>query len=374
MINAGARGQDDKSQRFIGVDIGGTTAKAAMIELDGALPRLIPESITEVPSEVTHGPQHVISSVIPDIIGESLKKVGLTRRDIHAFGVDFPCPVSDAGVTLSRGNMQHPAWEGYDVRSELVTKIGRADPYRTRLVCVDNDAAATMLGVAQQLPESERNKIIFGLFVGTGLGGALTIGGKNPFKNDGGGSEPGASTVFYDEDLILFGRSGHGEYRRLEEFASLVGIARQLEKMHHRGLIPRGHPLLALSGQGDKSEWRVRAEKLLPYAIEALTQGRLDDFSLRPFEVQRQVLGLKVQETLQIVRPDHVFIGGGIADLTRVTDEFRTWYIDGIRDVARSLVPQEMRRKKGFPEFHSPHDGDAAAPYGAAIMAWKARS
>jgi predicted NBD/HSP70 family sugar kinase len=372
MASISTHSDQNTPKRFMGVDTGGTKTKAAMIEIDGTLPRLVDASIVELDSDVARGPQHVIGTVIPETIAQSLEKVGLEHRDIGAFGFDFPCPVSDDGVTLSVGNMRHPAWRGFHVKSELVSSIGRADPYRTRLVCVDNDAAATMFGVAQQLPPEEREKIIMGLFVGTGLGGAITMGGRNPFKNESGGSEPGASTVFFDEDRFLFGAPGDAQHRRLEEFVSLIGIERQLQKMYERGVIPSDHPLLALEGKGDKSEWRVRAEGLLRYANEALKNGNMDDFSVRVFEAQRNALGLYVQQMVQVLRIDHIFLGGGIADSARVTDEFRTWYLDGVKEIARSFVYQQDRQEKGFPEFHSPLDGDAAAPFGAAIMAWKA--
>jgi activator of 2-hydroxyglutaryl-CoA dehydratase len=50
-----------KVQRFLGVDTGGTTVKAAIIEVEpGGLPRLIQESIAELSSDVAKGPEYVI--------------------------------------------------------------------------------------------------------------------------------------------------------------------------------------------------------------------------------------------------------------------------------------------------------------------------
>jgi predicted NBD/HSP70 family sugar kinase len=363
---------EDKPQRFVGVDIGGTKAKAVVIEIVDSLPRIVEGSIVEIDSDVAKGPQYVISTVIPNIIQESLAKSGLERSDMSGYGFDFPAPVSNDGLTLAVGNMKDRRWEGFHVQSDLVTTIGRFDPFRTHIVCVENDAAAQILGAIQQLPPEERKKTIMGLFVGTGLGGATSIGENNPFKNQSGGSEPGASTFLFDEDRFLFGKPGQAEYRRLEEFVSLVGIERQLEKMHNRGEIPNDHPLLQLQAKGDKSEWRVRAEGLLMYANEALDQGDMNHFSLRIFEVQRQALGLYVQMLIQNNRVDHLFIGGGITDSARVTEQFREWYVNGVKEIARGFVVQANRREIGFPEFHVPKDGDAAAPLGAAIMAWKA--
>jgi predicted NBD/HSP70 family sugar kinase len=356
---------------YVGVDIGGTAAKAAVVEVTEAAPSLLEDSVAEIASEVVRGPRHVIDTVIPAVIDLSLAQVRLPRSDVAAYGVDFPAAISDEGVILSVGNMKHQDWEGFHVQSDLVQTIGRYDPLRPRCVFVDNDAAATMFGVAQQLPASEQRKSIAGLFIGTGLGGAVTIEGENKFRNEGGGSEPGASSVQFDEDLFLFGQPGGSVVRLLEDFVSLVAIERQLEKMHERGAIPAGHPILQVEGSEIKTAWRARAEKLLGYAGKALEQGDMNDFSVRIFEVQRQALGLYLQQVIQFVRPAHVFIGGGVVDSMRVTDQFREWYVDGVKQYAKAFIEQPTRREVGFPQFHTPTVGDAAAPLGAAIMAWR---
>lgn len=356
---------------YAGVDIGGTGAKAAVIAVTDNVPSLLEESIKELPSEVALGPRHVINTVIPEVVDLSLNGIGLTRDDIAAYGVDFPAAISDGGVILSVGNMKHAEWQGFSVKNDLVTSIGRIDSYQPRKVFIDNDAAATMFGVAQQLPSSEQRKSIVGLFIGTGLGGAVTMDGENKFRNDGGGSEPGASMVMFDEDRYLFGKPGVAKVRRLEEFVSLVAIERQLEKMFDQGAIPVDHPIMEVMGSELKTPWRARAEKLLGYAVKALADGEMGDFSLRVFEVQRQALGLYVQQLIQFTRPEHIFIGGGVVELTRVSDDFRQWYVNGVKEYAREHIHQPVRRERGFPEFHIPEGGDAAAPFGAAIMAWR---
>lgn len=368
-------GTSSTERRFyVGVDIGGTAAKAAVVQVTESLPSLLEHSIVELPSEVVRGPRHVIETVIPSVIDLSLEQVGLSRAHVSAYGVDFPAAISEKGVVLSIGNMEHHEWEGFHVQSDLVKTIGRYDPLKPRCVFVDNDAAATMFGVAQQLPASERQKSIAGLFIGTGLGGAVTIEGENKFRNEGGGSEPGASSVQFDEDLFLFGEPGGSVVRLLEDFVSLVAIERQLEKMRERGAIPAGHPILQVEGSEIKTAWRARAEKLLGFAGSALERGDMDDFSVRIFEVQRQALGLYLQQVIQFVRPAHVFIGGGVVDSTRVTDQFREWYVEGVKQYAKGFIQEPARRELGFPQFHTPTVGDAAAPLGAAIMAWRKHS
>jgi predicted NBD/HSP70 family sugar kinase len=364
-------------QVFVGIDIGGTGAKFAAViknEQSGGDAKLLENSTLEEASEVARGPEYVIDNLIPTLLTKQLKQMGLNLSSIGGIGIDFPAPVSAAGEVLDKANMQHPSWQGFQVREALVKTIGRILPGTARFVTceVDNDAAATMHGVIQDLLPSDRRGIISGFFVGTGLGGATIIRGENLFKNEGGGSEPGATQVCFDEDRILFGKASSAVYRKLEEFVSLVAIERQLQKLHHEGDIPSGHPIMQVNGVGSKSEWRVRAEKLLSFACKALEEGRDDDFSLRIFEVQRQALGAYVQTHIQNVRPQHIFIGGGVVESTRVTDQFRDWYVEGIKECARDLIAQPLRQQSGFPMFHTPKLGDTAAPLGAAIMALRA--
>lgn len=169
---------------FAGVDIGGTEAKSVVVEVKNSEdPRILPGSDYGAPSEVAQGPMHVTGKVIPNALRQSLSGAQVPARLIEGVGADFPAPVNArGGVVLDLANLKHPEWRGAKVRDGLVEGLKSVDDLNPQMVAVDNDAAAAMYGLVQELPPSERRKVIVGVFIGTGLGGAKLLNTKNSFK------------------------------------------------------------------------------------------------------------------------------------------------------------------------------------------------
>lgn len=356
---------------FAGVDIGGTEAKSVVVEVKNSEdPRILPGSGYGAPSEVAQGPMYVTGKVIPNALRQSLSRAQVPARLIEGVGADFPAPVNArGGVVLDLANLKHPEWRGSKVRDGLVEGLKSVDDLNPQMVAVDNDAAAAMYGLVQELPSSERRKVILGFFIGTGLGGAKLLNAKNSFNNEGGGTEPGATVMSFDEPRYLLGKPDRASERRLEEFVSLTAIERQLPLLTAAGIVSLDHPILELGPKEGKTEWRVRAEKVIGFADRALSEGRMDDPFLRLFKVQQEALGRYLAILIQSDRPAHIFIGGGVVDPRRASEPFRKWYVEGIEAVAKEKIIQPMRQEMGFPKFHIPKDGDFAAPKGAALMA-----
>ena len=356
---------------FAGADVGGTEVKVVIVEVrDSVDPKIVDRSDFGAPSEVSQGPEHVTGNVIPNALRASLDQAQVSPKLIEGLGADFPAPVNARGGTvLDIANLKHLAWPGARVREGWTAGVAVIEGFSPKIIAVDNDGAAAMYSLTHELPVSDRRKGVFGLFIGTGVGGAAQENAKNLFNNEGGGTEPGATFMSFDEQKILLGQSGSFEKRKLEEYVSLTAIERQLQILHRVGAIPENHPLLDLQSKGDKNEWRVRAEKVISFGVEALQQEKMDDFSLRLFRVQQGALGMYLATIIQANRPSHIFIGGGVADPRRASEQFRKWYLDGIEAAARDNIHQELRKTVGFPKFHMPADGDFAAPKGAALMA-----
>jgi predicted NBD/HSP70 family sugar kinase len=225
---------------------------------------------------------YVTRKVIPNALRQSLSRAQVPARLIEGVGADFPAPVNArGGVVLDLANLKHPEWRGSKVRDGLVEGLKSVDDLNPQMVAVDNDAAAAMYGLVQELPPAERRKVILGFFIGTGLGGAKLLNAKNSFNNEGGGTEPGATVMSFDELRYLLGKPGRASERRLEEFVSLTAIERQLPLLTAAGIVSLDHPILQLGPKEGKTDWRVRAEKVIGFADQALIEGRMDDPFLR---------------------------------------------------------------------------------------------
>lgn len=363
---------------FSGIDIGGTGAFSLLIEGSGNEFRIIGKSEAESSSRALEGPRVVVEEVIPTLLKQSLSQVGVSTSSVKSMGIDLPTAVnSRLGITLDPANMRHEEWRNFHFKAALRAQLAKILDFNPSVLEIENDAAATMRGLVSELRPSARAGLVVGLFVGTGLGGAALLNGKNVFNNISGGSEPGATHVPYNEETTLLSnvkshspvRGSSTVIRKLEDFVSIVGIARQLRVMHENNIIPANHPILELQGRGEKDQWRIRAENIIKYAVAAYDQRRFNDFSLKPFLIQQEVLGLFAQSLIQFMRPKVIFIGGGVVDPERVSPTFADWYLRGVRRNARLHVEQDARKKYGFPQFKIPMQGDSTPAIGAALLA-----
>ena len=142
----------------VGVDVGGTTIKAALVApATGAL--LAPRAMTSTPRPAN--PSRVLTEV-----------VGLARALAPApgtpIGVTLPGVVRD-GVVRTAANID-PAWVGFDARSALADLVPGP-------VHVVNDADAA--GVAEAAFGAARGQagVVLVTTLGTGIGSALLLGG-----------------------------------------------------------------------------------------------------------------------------------------------------------------------------------------------------
>jgi len=146
---------------YLGVDIGGTGVKAALVNDQGQIVHHL-----ETPTRAAEGASAIMNR-IEQLCHELLKRSTVTVR---------ACGVGSAGridhrrghVLFCSGNL--PGWTGLSLGPDLSVKLGLP-------VVVDNDVNAAAIaegwiGAARGTPD------YLTLTIGTGVGGALVIGGK----------------------------------------------------------------------------------------------------------------------------------------------------------------------------------------------------
>lgn len=146
-------------KKAIGIDIGGTGTKAAIVNTKKG--SLIGERIRiETPSGAE--PKEVIAAVAELVIK-------LDPKSSLPVGICFPAIVKD-GVTLSAANVDSK-WIGFDARNAFAKALGRAP-----LILNDADAA----GVAEMRfgAGKDQKGLVFLATLGTGIGTALFMKGK----------------------------------------------------------------------------------------------------------------------------------------------------------------------------------------------------
>ncbi|MBO0837032.1 MAG: ROK family protein, partial [Actinobacteria bacterium] len=208
----------------VGLDVGGTTINATVLDLDG---RFRLEEMAESPSLVREGPDKAIEALARSF-DDVLERTAMSRGQVRAIGLDTPGPVSADGVLSSRGatNFGNPEWHGFDVRSALAARIGLP-------VIFNNDANAAALYAhhAHFGAELAWQRSSVSVIVGTGLGGGVVEAGQVVRGAAGMAGELGH--IWIPMDGILgpgqpLPRCNCGLAGDAESVASLTGIEKNL--------------------------------------------------------------------------------------------------------------------------------------------------
>jgi len=149
-------------KRFLGVDLGGTNIKYAVIEIDGTnIKEVLKDQIS---TEAKKGPDHVtdrIATLIKKIDGE-MPIVGVAVAVPGIFN-------HDTGEILLFPNLPG-AWENYPFTKKLIEVTGKS-------IALINDARAFCLAEST-LGAGRGHRFVACIVMGTGVGGGLVIDGK----------------------------------------------------------------------------------------------------------------------------------------------------------------------------------------------------
>lgn len=197
---------DDGSPLVIGVDLGGTKCHGAVASLDGVL---LAEDLR--PTDPTRAYETVIDCV--DVLRHHTAAAG---RRIGAVALGAPGVVDPHGRVVHGPNV---GWHDVDVRDRLARDLGLP-------VVVDNDADLAAMGEARR--GAARGVADFVLVaIGTGIGGAVVVGGQVVKGSHGAAGEIGAM-VLARHDLDERGRGDLGWLERAAAGPGLTARAAEL--------------------------------------------------------------------------------------------------------------------------------------------------
>jgi len=242
----------DGAVRQLGLDLGGTKIKLAVLE-DG---RCVARDEAETRSE--DGPAAVLERIV---------ELGLGAGEVDSVGVAVPGLVDAHGNALLFPNL-HGAWAGLQVLAPLEAGLGRS----VRLV---NDGHAFALAEAS-LGAGMGGSTVMCVVCGTGIGGGLALEGVLHLGPDARAGEFGHHTVAEDGPRCACGNRGC-----LELYAGSRAIADAAE-----------------ASSFDEALRRARAGD--ERAVEALRRAG-------------ELIGLAIANVVIFLCPDRVVVGGGVA-------------------------------------------------------------
>lgn len=292
----------------IGVDVGGTKVMAAEVAPDG--------SVVRTAHRVTPG-RRVEVALVEDALTQAVREVAAGRR-VAGVGLAAAGFVDAAGERVMFA--PHLPWHGEQVRARL------AERWQVP-VFLDNDAncaarAETSYGAAK----GARDALVVTL--GTGIGGAVVLGGRLHRGRNGMAGEFGHAQVVPDGRACECG--GRGCWEQYSSGNALVRHARA-------GLVPG---VLHDLAEGDPA--LVDG----PMVTQAARQG--DPVALAAFHEVGTWLGTGLANLVAALDPEVVVVGGGVSaagDL--VLEPARAELARSLVGAADRVVPPVLRAAHG---------------------------
>ncbi len=249
----------------VGIDIGGTKIAVGMVDRDGGC-----IARGEVPTESASGPGRALERMM-GLIERLERSAGLGREGLRGVGIGCAGPVNPYQGTV-HNPFTLPGWEDWGIVRALGGALGKP-------VYLENDADAAALGECWLGAGRGCNPVVM-LTLGTGVGGAVVVGGRVGRGVDGEHPELGHVPVAAGGPLCYCGRAGC-----LESVASGTAIGeagRAWGWEDSRGV-------LAAAGAGDP-----RAVGIVTRAVDALETA--------------------TWTLLHAYLPERIVVGGGMAE------------------------------------------------------------
>jgi glucokinase len=342
MVVEGGRMLDSDPWVVAGLDVGGTTINATLLDAAG---RFLVTEMAECHSCVRDGPDKAIEA-LTRALEDALQATGTDAKLVRAVGLDTPGPVTADGVISSKGatNFADPEWRGFDIRGGLAARLGLP-------VVFNNDGNAAALYAhhehfgAALAPHRSSVSVI----VGTGLGGGVVESGQVITGAAGMAGELGHIWLPM-EGLLAPGQPiptcNCGLPGDAESIASLTGI--------EKNLLPfwlTRYPSHELAGRPAHEA----AKLVRGYGEDG------DELARAIFEQQAAAIGRLLTIAANFTDPHVYLLGGGVVE---AAPHFRDWFLARVRE--HTVLREEQARVSAVALVP---DLDMAGARGSAIAA-----
>jgi glucokinase len=271
-----------EKNRYLGIDLGGTNIKAALVNTDtGEI-----TATNSKPTNAREGHDAVIEQMAK-LVDEVISESEWTKADIGGVGVGVPGSLDlEQGTTVFLPNLPGN-WRDVPVRDQLSKWINLP-------VALLNDARSMTLGEWKFGAGRGVDTACYTL--GTGIGGGLVINGRLHLGPSGAAGELGHVSVDVNGP-----KCGCGSRGCIEAFASGPAIS----AMGMKAVVQGRNTLIAeLAGQDLN---RINPELI----CEAAMSG--DEVALEIYEFAGTIIGAGVANVITAVNSRRVVIGGGVA-------------------------------------------------------------
>lgn len=292
-----------------GIDLGGTKIECVILKNGEPVIR------QRLPTEADQGYAHILSQIkkiieqVSTEIGEKPAKIG------------FATPGVLDSETNRMKNCNTVVMNGKPMKDDL-EKLLKAE------IKIANDAncfalAETLLGAGKDFPNAE---VVFGVIMGTGVGGGLVVHQKIIEGIHGIAGEWGHNILEENGELCYCGKRGCVE-------TVISGVA--LEKFYQK-----------ISGKSLK----------LKEIVENYKQAN-DKYAIQTIERLLEFYGRAISTLINVIDPNLIVIGGGVGNIDLL-------YTEGFERIKKYMFnPGNLKT-----HICKPLLGDSAGVFGAALL------
>lgn len=314
----------------VGIDLGGTNLKAALVHKDDGL-----VDTSSRPTNAEKGPAHVI-----DQLGSlATHLIEAAPTDVAGVGIGSPGAINWERTTVSQPpNL--PGWDSIDLSAHLQNRLGR-----DLSVIVENDANVAGLGSAFYGAGRDYDSFLMAT-LGTGVGGAIIYQNQIFRGSTGGAAELGHMTIDYEGPFANSGVAGAAEGYLGQSFLSAHAADRLVNAPDSR-----------------VHEYIDSPDDLTPRILyEAATDG--DDFAEDMLAWAGHKLGCVLGAAVNLLDIRTIVVGGGVS---RAGD----YILDPARETMPQFVVPGLRSELTIVQEEL---GNEAGLLGAARLAFEGRT
>jgi glucokinase len=265
-------------KKVIGIDVGGTNLRGAVVSADGEILRRM-----KIASQADKGIEAVI-----DNLASLIQSVG-EGEDVSGVGFGIPGIIDfKTGIITQAPNISNV--NNYPIRDSLSRKLGGMN------VIIENDANCAAVGEWWMGAGKDVDSLVM-ITLGTGVGGGIILDRKLWRGADGFGGEVGHMTIYPGGP-----KCNCGNYGCLEVYSSATGIRRMVKE--------------ALADPDTKTALRelVKDEdpgRIPEVVMKAAQEG--DGAALGIWEQFGIALGIGMASLVNILNVEMIVIGGGVS-------------------------------------------------------------
>lgn len=321
-----------RNEVIVGIDMGGTSLRALVVNARNEI-----LAIEKVATDIAQKPEGLIRDLAA-LVQNVVAGAGVHKSNLRAVSIGAPGAVDpEHGVVYHAPNL--PGWDAVP----LGAKLGKLLHVP---VFVENDVNVGVAG-EHALGAGKGTQELVGIFVGTGIGGGIIFHGELYLGVRGAAAEVGHMIVQVDGPLC-----GCGNHGCIEALASRTAMERDV-----RAAIQDGQKSCVLELMQERGKDRMTSS-IIQRALK-----RNDPVMRKVMKAAQYFLGMAVASVVNLLDPECVVMGGGIAE--RLGESF----VGPIRKIAYQnfLRRHDAEKVKIVPGML----GDNAGPLGAVVLARK---